>query len=324
MRFWILWLLLANSILAISQPLNLVLNGSFEEIESCPVEYGQLSKAIGWHSPSDGTPDLYSSCDPSNFVGVPLNSIGYEYAHHGENYAGVFCYDNLAEVREYIQQVLTSPLVQGKRYFLSYSFSMSDKSQYKILNLGVVISSDSTYSTTTRPIIAPLAAIKLETGASLGRIGWYTTEDQFIAHGGEQYITIGNFNYDADTDTVFEPLPDSGMITYAKSYYYIDDIHLECMEPEGCDDIGIKTIDYKRFKCYPNPARDRLFVGTGVSEGIITIEVIDITGRKCLSKEFNGEPIISLTLNLLQPGFYVLRVSDSLKLRGIEKFNKIE
>ena len=92
-----------TSVPTIAQSVNLVGNGSFEDIESCPDEFGQLAKVVQWHSPSDGTPDLFATCNHS-YLGIPMNGIGNENAFDGEAYSGIILYNTLEVVREYLQR----------------------------------------------------------------------------------------------------------------------------------------------------------------------------------------------------------------------------
>lgn len=59
---------------------------------------------------------------------------------------------------------------------------------------------------------------------------WTQIQGCFTANGGEQYITIGNFNYNVNTDTLYvgtnNPDPNYTNPLYDYSYYYIDDVSL--------------------------------------------------------------------------------------------------
>ena len=72
-----------------SQSQNLVPNPSFESVTDC-FPYPDSLSCISWFSPSDGTPDNFSSCFNPNYpdFGVPNNLLGYQFPHSGQAYAG--------------------------------------------------------------------------------------------------------------------------------------------------------------------------------------------------------------------------------------------
>src|SRR5437868_1580485 len=93
---------------------NLVPNPGFEEYYKCPVSYNSSTDgkiALGWVSPSIGTPDLFNACSKTN-VGVPSNWAGYSKANSGMGYAGIYVYntDPKHSYREYLQAQLVTPL----------------------------------------------------------------------------------------------------------------------------------------------------------------------------------------------------------------------
>lgn len=61
----------------------------------------------------------------------------------------------------------------------------------------------------------------------------------YVASGGEKYITIGNFNNDANTDTV---KTDTSLSSGNICYYYIDDVTVaECVDLEPGSELFIPT-----------------------------------------------------------------------------------
>src|SRR6187399_1797031 len=90
----------------INQGQNLVPNGNFENISGCPTGIGQLTNAIPWLNPSLASPDYYNQCATSSAVGVPQNVLGYQQAHSGNGYAGIFVYTQPPinmDFREYVE-----------------------------------------------------------------------------------------------------------------------------------------------------------------------------------------------------------------------------
>jgi hypothetical protein len=76
----------------------------------------------------------------------------------------------------------------------------------------------------------------------------------FAAIGGEQYVIIGNFNSNANTDTIYtgtnNPIPSDPQ--YA--YYYIDDVTLIDQSTVGLDELS----NGNSMTVYPNPANEKI------------------------------------------------------------------
>jgi hypothetical protein len=69
-------------------------------------------------------------------VNVPQNPMGYQEAHTGTCYAGIFAYSHGA-YREYMQTRLSEPLEKNKTYLFSMYISLADYSRAAIEQLGV-------------------------------------------------------------------------------------------------------------------------------------------------------------------------------------------
>jgi len=150
-------------------------------------------------------------------VGVPLNNFGYQYARTGNAYAGIGLYvsDNL-NYREYIEGRFIQSLIAGKNYCVEF-YVVRVKSQYAIDAIGAYLSTDSLLSLSLLSYLPqisnPINNIITDT------INWIKISGSFTSTGGEQFITIGNFNDDANTNAQYieGPLPGG-------AYYFIDDV----------------------------------------------------------------------------------------------------
>jgi len=69
-----------------------------------------------------GTPDYYNTCgDPNNGASVPNSWLGYQIPYEGNAYVGLYGYNKAGgDVREYVQTRLTSPLIAGQWYRISF------------------------------------------------------------------------------------------------------------------------------------------------------------------------------------------------------------
>ena len=214
---------------------NLVPNWSFEEITSCPtgtIYTSELPYASPWQNPSNGTPDLFGSCDkeiPYGFYGVPNNSKGYQLPHSGENYCGaMFYYNNQPHpninTREYIQIKIIDSLQQNQRYCMTFYLSLADSaSGYAISNVGAYISQGSVTNFNQYLISETPQILNPINKYLINKKTWTPIQGMYTAAGGENYITIGNFYDDNHTDTL---KVSGGYNGGMASYYYLDDVSL--------------------------------------------------------------------------------------------------
>jgi len=204
----LLIIIFLGSRIGISQ--NLVPNPSFENITSCPTSHTQLNKATPWVPPTSGTPDLYNSCDISQVVGVPISNIGLfgrgdQPARTGVGYAGFVTFWDYIEpcgaisvdYREYLQAPLVSPLLAGITYEVSMYVSLRNSSSVIMASNGIgAYFSNAAVNTSCSAInIGPLPYTPqvVESTIITDTVNWIPIYGTFVAVGGEQYITIGNF-----------------------------------------------------------------------------------------------------------------------------------
>jgi gliding motility-associated-like protein len=173
-----------------------------------------------WKSPTIATPDYFHPCNTTN-TSVPKNAWGYQYSRTGLSHVGVLAssFDTENEYREYIQCQLKSPLIVGKKYRVSFNVSRADSSTKACDNIGayfsttVISSTDNIYLPYTPQVISPL------NNPIVDPTGWEEISGTYIAIGGEQYLTIGIFTNNTNTNWT---LVSGGIIQEA--YYYIDDV----------------------------------------------------------------------------------------------------
>jgi OmpA-OmpF porin, OOP family len=284
---------------------NLVSNGNFEEYSSCPTQISQLDTALYWITPTGGTSDYYNECTSSPYIDVPDNHMGYQNAHSGNGYAGIYLYDELEiggyEYREYLETNLTSSLDSGKCYYFEMYVNLSNMSTYSVSNLGVY------FSDTLLPFVWGYFPLDYtpQIDNSLGQISdtvnWVLYTGNYPAHGGEQYIIIGNFNSDSNTDIV---LVNEYFSDVRSAYYYVDDVSLVQVT---CTD-QVENTDKKHHLVFPNPFKNRLTYATGNSKSSEII-LYDITSRELLRKIF----IRTTTLDTeqLQKGIYFYEIRSN-------------
>lgn len=212
-------LLTAHSPIAGAQQ-NLVPNPSFELKEHCPIDYGDLSVA-NWISPTLGTPDYLHSCN-GGASGMPSNVWGNQYARTGDGYAGIFAVKN-NNASEYVQCKLINPLDANALYYVKFYVSRGDSNDLACDNIGAYFSTSVVSDYTPGPIsnlpYTPQIVSTPNTPIT-NATDWIEISGIYIATGGEQYLTIGIFAGNAQTnwDTIHNDWQ------LGQTYYYIDDV----------------------------------------------------------------------------------------------------
>ena len=209
---------------------NLVPNPSFEQNFGCPPLLSQYGLLTNWISPASqtGSADYFHSCSPmlSN-ASVPTNIFGMEPAATGDAYVGIYTYlPNTGDYREYATSQLTSPLVAGQTYDVSFKYSLSDNSMLATDNLALHFSNTLpvgngswAYLNVTPHVVVPSATVT--------KNGWVTVTGTYVATGGELFLTAGSFESDAMTTST----PVSGG-TQPVTYVYLDDFSVT---PASCN-----------------------------------------------------------------------------------------
>ena len=224
---------------------NLVHNPSFEAHTTCPQRIdaiGTMREVEAWWQPTKGSSDYFHPSGGRECQ-VPRNKMGYQTAHSGTAYCGIYC--SKENYREYLQTELKEPLVAGARYQVSYWVSLSEKSPYAVATLGALFTperlSDSTWEILMRRENIPLGDNQIQTistyytpqvANSKERLlddtkEWQEVSGEFIAQGGEKFLTIGNFA--SFNHSNVHDMGNSTAILQG-AYYYIDDVSVTCLD----------------------------------------------------------------------------------------------
>jgi len=125
---------------------NLVPNPSFEQYDTCPNNYSQIVRASGWYSPTTGTPDYLNACSAFNGIKVlkiygETNLLNWkcirwsDYLVHGWRFKGIYT------------GKLSSTLITGKTYSVSFYVSLPDSQNSACNNIGAYLSQSAIGST---------------------------------------------------------------------------------------------------------------------------------------------------------------------------------
>jgi Secretion system C-terminal sorting domain len=293
-------LLFFSGLLCYADAQNLVPNPSFEDISDCSIG-SYVGVLNNWYWPfGGGSADCFNSCsnDVSWSAGVPQNIFGYENANAGEGYCGFGTYQmDEAFVREFLRVQLQEPLAGGQGYCVSCYLSLADSSSYTSDLIQFHFSSNDDplpYKVDTS--LVAISQISFFETDTLDFNGWQKFEGWFEAEGGEQYLTIGNFQADSDIDTTF--LFYNQWPYYA--YFYIDDVEVrECDVHVGEDPDFLVEI-------YPNPTEDILYVNFEMNSRAL-IKIFDSSGRMVIS-EWCVDRSSTIDLTALSAGVYFMLI----------------
>lgn len=212
---------------------NLIPNSSFEVYDTCPTTLSspgdfEINHALGWYAPTAGTSDYFNSC--SAIASVPSNPVGFQNANDGNAYLGIGLDIEIGQSHwyEYVQAKLNQPLTQGYSYKFSFNVNLANGSDYAVEKIGAWFTSNAVSSNNTEPLFNTLPQITNSSGFITDTLNWTKIEGEFIADGGEEYITIGYYSDTINVDTIRN---NSGAIpSIIFSYNYIDGVELEEVE----------------------------------------------------------------------------------------------
>lgn len=193
---------------------NLVPNPGFELFNSCPVKLGQLSKATHWFSPNGGTPEyLNTEC--------PLNGVA---PFQGKGAAGVIFFGDYPRTVEYLSTKLSSPLHKGERYVIGFSIIAEESFMY-IDKIGMLLTEEDISIPEWRPFYDVPQLLSEKDYPITPELGWFEVEGEYVAKGGEEFLTIGNF-FRKDAHMVLLNEFASSFSPGWVSYYYIDNVRV--------------------------------------------------------------------------------------------------
>lgn len=283
---------------------NIVPNYDFEDTAACPNGFGTLFYAAPWSTFLE-TPDYFNSCassclHPNICFGIPNNWFGSQTPYSGNAYAGISTYSfNYSNARESMGVPLIVPLEIGKKYYVSFYVSRAAGVQTRgaTNNLGF------RFSTVPYDISFPIPIDNFshyrDTTIVSDSIGWTKISGSFVADSVYQYLAIGNFYDDANTDTLDMDI--MGQL-WNDAYYYVDQV---CVTADSGDCTLFNSIELNNFanefSISPNPFSNAISVHSSIE--IAEFIIFDITGREIVRKRnFTNE---NFDLESMEAGIYL-------------------
>ena len=233
MNYFLSIIILLNTTYLHAQ-INLVSNGSFEEISDCPSDGGQINKANGWFSGSNGTPDLYNECATNPSVLIPnifQPFISYQYAKTGKSFIGIICFGILtSDPFEYPETKLKTKLKSNCIYYTRFYVNpryVNGWNNCFINQVGLAFTEKKVDEQNTIFNITNINPQINYTGSFIDdTLGWTKVSGCYKAVGNEQYITMGNFKNSLNTGYKKE----NSDYPFG-SYLFIDDVGVYEFDP---------------------------------------------------------------------------------------------
>ena len=271
----------------LNSQVNLVPNYSFEQTNYCPHKYFSPPPSP-WYLASMYGQFYINSCDTSNWSGVPINIIkgkkSFQFARTGNAYIGNDYFNG--SDRTYIQIKLKDSLKSGHCYYAEHFINLPNSMGYACNDIGMLFTDTSFYSDTStgtsKVYLASPQVLNYSNPIIIDTLNWVKVSGVFTAKGGEQYLTLGNFNQYYKTKVLL-----INAAGYGGATYYIDDVSVYELDSFFLKaDAGRDTTIVKG---------DSVFIGS-YTNGITDIKWYDAGGN---------------VIDTLQPGFWVKPTSNT-------------
>jgi hypothetical protein len=209
---------------------NLVSNFSFEILDSCLDNPGQINRVYLWKNANTGSPDAYSSCCSNfPFCSNPLNWAGLQPPATGNNYIGLGFATPLLfpyQYRESVYMDLDTILKSNKKYVTGFFISLADSAEYIMPDIKIYLSDSVVLDTVNlsngkwNPLIENEFNLSFNL-SDIDSINW-KKKCKYFTGISKRFLTLGN-----NTSSItYSP---TGVNSYYGDkfiYYFIDDVFI--------------------------------------------------------------------------------------------------
>ncbi len=180
---------------------NLIPNAGFEHKNGCPTKKSHFAPlAKGWSNPTSGTPDYYHTCGGKGCK-VPNIQYGIIKPYNGDAFVGLNIRPGF---REYIRIRLTKTLKRGVKYSVQIHVRASKEFSYTSSDISFYFSGKYENQWTTARLKNCEPQISNPINQFIPTDKWTEIKGDFIAKGGEKYVTIGSFRQTVNFEAIAE------------------------------------------------------------------------------------------------------------------------
>ena len=201
---------------------NLVPNSGFEDLgvllcyPAYPADFNRGMPS--WTTPTTGSPDVISMRVNKSCKTHPYNHTNSLVPHNGKSMVGLSVYTN-KESREYLQCQLKEPLEIGAKYEVSLWMARQYSATVATGSFGAHFSSKPPLRKDTSTLYFQ-PTVQFDRSIESYSL-WVEVKTEFTAIEAAQFLTLGNFQNNANT-----PTKSTRKGNYDWGYVYIDDISL--------------------------------------------------------------------------------------------------
>ncbi len=205
---------------------NLIPNAGFEHNNGCPKHTSHSATlAKGWRNPTNGSPDYYHICGSEKYT-TPKNQYDIKKPYGGIAYVGL---NNRGLFREYISIRLTKTLKKGTTYRAKIHVIATDHFHHLTSDISFFFSSEYVVQKTTGRLLNCEPQIVNPEDNFIPDNKWIEISGEFIAKGGERFVTIGSFRPKVNFQKIIK-----NPKYIRNSYIYIDNISTIALKrPKG-------------------------------------------------------------------------------------------
>lgn len=306
----LMFIFIAEGITTLAQ--NLVPNPNLEDTVFCPWAESQMP--LNWLLFGNSA-DYYHSCSSSN--NVPNTPTGYHPANSGEAMIGLFTYvspsnPSWPDYREYVGVQLANPLTIGQKYYMSFFLNFGSFlpgwQQFGADKLGMKFSTIQ-YAENNPPALNNFAHLYTDS-IYTDTAQWIKVSGSFIADSTYNYLMIGNFFDEIQTDTVILAGPAFGG---SGAYYFIDDI---CVTTDSLYNetwVGIEELGGQNFSnvfsVFPNPASNFVTINSDLQTAY-NIEVYNTVGQLLYAEQNVNSNNLQLDISQYNNGLLFIKINS--------------
>ena len=240
---WVITTVLVLNILYAHAQNNLIPNPSFEDIVTCNNSPDDSSETIPktvkyWFNANHQGFQCCRRCysgtiGPPKLLSVPNNGAGYQEPKTGNNYLlldfgsvrgdGAIT-SQLDDHRSFISCRLLSPLKADSMYKVTFYLALVNNIKWiATSSVGCYFSTNKIYEETNLNLHFTPQIKNDSSNYFIDSVNWQPFEGYYLAKGGENYITIGNFDSIKDVKWISNNPVDT---VYYSFVYYLDDVTL--------------------------------------------------------------------------------------------------